>query len=680
MRSIELLAPAKNLECGIAAIDHGADAVYIGASDFGARHAAGNSVDDIRRLCEYAHQYAAKVYATLNTIIYDSELDAAQHLAHQLADAGVDALLLQDMGLFERLKADGLASRIELHASTQTDNRSIDKARWLHAQGFSRVVLARELTTDDICAVHAAVPDVELEVFVHGALCVSYSGQCYASQHCFGRSANRGECAQMCRMRYTLLDADGTPITLGGREQAYYLSLKDQCQIDNLEAIIDAGACSLKIEGRLKDVAYVKNVVAAYSQRLDAIIARHNAKVSASADANRQDAAQLVHQPTAESLSRQANQPSSQPDRCDNAEPYCRASWGRVELSFTPDLQKSFNRGYTDYFIHGRHHDIASFFTPKAIGEYVGKVKEVRGSSFNVAGTAAFVNGDGLCYIDGNGELRGFRVNRAEGNRLYPLRMPSDLHRGMPLYRSQDQSFDKLMSGDTARRVIDVRMTLSCHDHTLTLAVEGVRGLLHGEASQTLPELQDAKTPQDENIRRQLTKLGTTIYRSDDVVIDDSVRGKFIPSSVLAELRRHAIDSIACSGAEPVASVAAESVASPPQRHESERLAWPSEYHQQHPYLYNAANHESVQFYAERGCDASAYELATYRAAAAAAADGGTLLMQCRHCLRYALGYCVKHGGRRPEWKEPLSLRLADGRSFRLEFDCRHCQMNVYSK
>lgn len=612
-RTIELLAPAKNIECGIAAIDHGADAVYIGATSFGARHAAGNSVEDITRLCQYAHQFNAKVYATVNTVIYDDELPLALQLVRDLAAAGVDAILVQDMGLLQLIADAHLPSSVQLHASTQTDNRTIEKVRWLHSLGFTRVVLARELAVDDIRAIHEAVPGVELEVFVHGALCVCYSGQCYASEVCFGRSANRGACAQMCRMKYALVDADGHRVA----DDAYYLSLKDQCQLDNLEEIVRAGACSLKIEGRLKDVAYVKNVVAAYSQRLDAIIANSRGM-------------------------------------------YRRASWGRVEHSFTPDLKKSFNRGYTDYFLHGRHEGIASFFTPKAIGEYVGKVKEIRQGrmpSFNVASTAAFVNGDGLCYLDANGDLKGFRVNRAEGNRLFPLQMPSDLRPGTPLYRSQDQAFDKLMSGKTAVRTIPLRMILSDCDTQLQLTVEGIDAPLSGTATLQLSERQQAQKPQADNLRRQLTKLGGTIYSYADVVIDPSLNDLFVPSSTIADLRRRAVESII-----PTVS---------PEEHDapllssSEAVPVPNDaYHQEHTYLHNAVNEESRRFYASRGIVVNPDRT-------------GSLLMQCRHCIRYSLGYCVKNGGRRPDWKEPLSLRLGDGRLFPLHFDCRNCQMNV---
>ena len=368
MRALELLAPAKNLEYGIAAIDHGADAVYIGASRFGARAAVGNSVDDIRKLCDYAHPFGAQVYVTVNTIIYDDELDNVRHLLEDLQEANVDAILVQDMGILKMLQD---KPHFALHASTQTDNRTVEKVRWLRDIGFSRVVLARELTLEEIREIHRKVPDVELEVFVHGALCVSYSGQCYASQYCFGRSANRGECAQFCRMQFSLQDAKGREVV----RDRYLLSLKDMNRISHLEELAEAGAVSFKIEGRLKDLSYVKNVTAAYSQQLNAIIRRH-------------------------------------PDR------YCRSSLGICNYTFTPDLNRTFNRGYTTYFLHGRMPDIASMDTPKAMGAFVGTVKEIRHDSFNVAGVASFTNGDGLCFLDAARQLVGFRANKVVGNRI----------------------------------------------------------------------------------------------------------------------------------------------------------------------------------------------------------------------------------------------------------------------
>ena len=319
MRSLELLAPAKNLECGMAAVSHGADAVYIGASRFGARAAAGNTVEDIHQLCDYAHQYGARVYVTVNTILYEDELADTKQLLKALNTCGVDALLVQDMGIWELIAEwdDEKPFQMELHASTQTDNRTAEKVRWLQGIGFKRAVLARELSAREIAEIHHEVPDMDLEVFVHGALCVSYSGVCYVSQHCFNRSANRGACAQFCRMKFDLLDDNQQEI----EHQRHLLSLRDMCQIDHLEELADSGACSFKIEGRLKDVEYVKNVVSAYSQRIDEIIKKA-------------------------------------PD-C-----YCRVSHGKVEYDFQPNLRKTFNRGFITYFLNGRQPDIASFDTP----------------------------------------------------------------------------------------------------------------------------------------------------------------------------------------------------------------------------------------------------------------------------------------------------------------------------
>jgi len=606
-QTIELLAPAKNLQCGIAAIDHGADAVYIGASRFGARVAAGNSVADIAQLCRYAHPFGAKVYVTVNTIIYDDELDDTRQLLEELEQAGADAILVQDSSLFT------LHSSLPLHASTQTDNRTPEKVAWLRSLGFRRVVLARELSVDEIREIHRQVPDVELEVFVHGALCVSYSGQCYASQYCFGRSANRGACAQFCRLPFDLVNSNGQVIEQG----RHLLSLKDLCLIDHLEELMEAGAVSFKIEGRLKDADYVKNVTAAYSQRLNQIIARH-------------------------------------PER------YQRASRGRCSYTFEPNLKKTFNRGFTTYFLHGRQPDIFSPDTPKALGEYVGKVKEIRRDSFNVAGTASFANGDGLCFfLEERGERReeremlgGFRVNRAVGNRLYPFKMPAGLKPGMALYRNNDMEFERLMAGKTAERKLPLSMTLEAVDGGFRL-----NGIFFAA------EHQEAQKPQQENIIRQLTKLGGTPYVCDSVQLVPNDFNYFIPSSQLAEWRRQLVSSLQ----QPVR---VQGLAPAP----SEKV--PLKPYAQ-AYLYNAANREARRFYAVHGVPgATSLEAPVSQSLP----SGEILLMQCRHCLRYSLGCCVKNGGEKPYWKEPLYLVSGDGRRFRLEFDCRNCQMNVYGK
>ena len=673
MTSLELLAPAKNLACGIAAIDHGADAVYIGASRFGARSAAGNSIDDIRQLCNYAHPFGVKVYVTVNTILYDNELDATRQLLQDLQVIGVDAILVQDMAILEmrnvelgmnnddyQSSADSayrgnhnfqfsiFNSQLKYHASTQTDNRTPEKVRWLRSLGFSRVVLARELSVEEIAEIHREVPDVELEVFVHGALCVSYSGLCYASQYCFGRSANRGECAQFCRMKFSLVDSEGREV----EHDRYLLSLKDMNQSDHLLELIEAGATSFKIEGRLKDISYVKNVTAAYSQRLNEIIRRY-------------------------------------PDK------YCRSSLGESRYTFTPDLRKTFNRGYTTYFLHGRQPNIASFDTPKAVGEYVGTVKELRGDSFNVAGVASFANGDGLCFVTSSppesggargglnmnkGELVGFRANRVQGNRIWPYRMPAGLHPGIRLYRNNDQEFERLMSRPSAERRIPIRLTLRAVGDGFTLSASLAQLVNQGDCPQcaelakhmgTVPmihfraEHQQAQKPPHENIIRQLSKLGDTIYTCSSVDIPADFN-YFIPNSVLSDMRRSLVvllRSEECgmrSEDTPAADLSLQGNLTPPSS-----LLTPRNY--PYTYLYNISNHLSQQFYGSS--EKTAYELK----------GGDGPIMQCRHCIRYALGYCVKHGGQRPTWHEPLSLVLGDGRRFRLEFDCKHCQMNVYA-
>ena len=626
MRSLELLAPAKNLECGLAAIDHGADAVYIGASRFGARVAAGNSVDDIRQLCLYAHQFAAKVYVTVNTIIYDNELEATRQLLAELSDAGVDAILVQDMAVLSLLSdRSPLTSHLSFHASTQTDNRTVEKVRWLRDVGFRRVVLARELSADEIAAIHEAVPDVELEVFVHGALCVSYSGLCYASEHCFGRSANRGACAQFCRMKFDLIDADGREL----EHQRHLLSLKDMNLSSHLQELVDAGATSFKIEGRLKDAAYVKNVTAAYSEALNAIIRQH-------------------------------------PDR------YCRASRGQCTYTFRPDLHKTFNRGFTTYFLHGRQPDIFSPDTPKALGEYVGRVKELRRDSFNVAGTATFANGDGLCFFNADNELEGFRVNRAEGNRLFPQQMPTNLRPGVALYRNNDQQFERLLSRPSSERRIPIRLSLGVTADGFSLSAEPVGTPAATPVEVTIAcEHQQAAKPQHDNIVRQLSKLGGTIYECSRVDLSDAF-GYFIPNSTLTDLRRQLVQALTTHSSKSSisSSSSVSSISSVSNSSRSSRKSCSPAPAYDHPYLYNIANRLSCEFY---GVDApTAYELR----------GGDGPIMQCRHCLRYALDRCRKNPADRStvEWREPLFLRLGDGRRFRLEFDCKHCQMNVYAE
>lgn len=601
-RKIELLAPAKNLECGIAAIDHGADAVYIGAPKFGARAAAVNSLEDIAALVEYAHLYNARIYVTVNTILKDEELQETEKMIWALFRAGVDALIVQDMGIT------GLnLPPIPLHASTQMDNRTVEKVRFLADAGFRQVVLARELSLREISKIHEACPDVPLEIFVHGALCVSYSGQCYVSQACFGRSANRGECAQFCRLPFSLVDAEGRVIV----KDKHLLSLKDLNQSDELEALLDAGASSFKIEGRLKDVSYVKNVTAAYRRKLDAIFARRKE--------------------------------------------YARASSGSCRYAFNPQLDKSFSRGFTHYYLHGRTKDVFSFDTPKSLGEEMGTMKEARGNYLTVAGLKSFNNGDGVCYIDEQGRLQGFRINRVEGNKLYPQEMPRIKPRTV-LYRNFDQEFEKILVRKSSERriAVSVRLTDTPFGFALTLTDEDDNSVTLSLAREKEP----ARTPQEENLKTQLAKFGNTPFEA--VRIDIDFAGNwFLPASVLADFRRQAVEKLISARR---INYRRELFVLKPTAH-----AFPQS---TLTYLGNVMNAQAVSFYAGHGVAsiAPAFERAPAEKA---------VLMFCKHCLRYSMGWCPVHQRKRSPYREPYYLVSTDGKRFRLEFDCKNCQMKV---
>ena len=620
MTKLELLSPAKNAAIGIEAIRHGADAVYIGAPKFGARVAAGNSLEDIQRLVAYAHQFAAKVYVALNTILTDEELEEAERLIWQLYDIHVDALIVQDVGLL-KLKL----PPIPLHASTQMDNRTAEKVLALSHDGFRQVVLARELSLPEIRQIHEACPDVALEVFVHGALCVSLSGQCYASECLFSRSANRGACAQVCRMEFDLIRAyqkGGTTVEQTLMQKKHLLSLKDMCQINSLQDLIDAGATSFKIEGRLKEMSYVKNVTAAYSEALNRIV-------------------------------------NAQPDK------YERASNGVVDLKFKPDVAKSFNRGFTSYFLYGRNDRIFSFDTPKAMGEEVGKVKEIRQNCFTVAGLKSFANGDGLCFVDKKGKLFGFRLNKVEGGMLYPLEMPRNLMPKMTLYRNYDKRFEDALQHESAERYIPVDISMDETEQGFRFLMTDDYGLHRTLDVECEKEL--ARTPQHENIRLQLSKMGGTVYRLRSLQIQYT-HNWFIPSSRLSEWRRELVkDTSPLLSAEQLPRV--EEVNTPFQGEVGMKSA---------SYLLNVLNQRAKEFYEERGCEVGewAYERSH---------PIDVPVMFCKHCLKYSLGLCQKYplkGNDNPstsveQRRGQLYLQLANGTRFRLEFDCKACVMKV---
>ena len=605
-RKIELLAPAKNAEIGIEAIRHGADAVYIGAPKFSARAAAGNSIDDIRKLADEAHRFNAKVYIAFNTLLRDNELSEAERSIRELYRAGADALIVQDMGI-TRLDIPPIA----LHASTQTDNRSVEKVKFLQDAGFSQVVLARELSLNQIREI-ASQTDVPLEVFIHGALCVSYSGQCYLSHAMCGRSANRGECAQYCRLPYTLTDGNGRIIA----KDKHLLSLKDLNQSDRLEALLDAGASSLKIEGRLKDVAYVKNCTAYYRQALDRIFARR---------------------PTE----------------------YRAASSGSVSFRFTPDLSKSFNRGFTHYFLDGRSADpIASPDTPKSLGEYIGTLKSRDRNSLVVAGSKPLHNGDGLCFFHPDGQFEGFRVNRAEGNRIYPAKMP-DIPVHTSLYRNFDQEFDKLLARPTADRRIRITLRLyeTAGGYALTATDEDGN---HATVRIDHP-IEESRSPQIQHQRTQLAKLGASVFAVNETDIQIDLRGeRFIPSSALAELRRKVTDAL----------LRARNIAYRPDTRRPEKPV--PFFRDTLDYTGNVANRNAVEFYRTHGVKgiAPAFELKM--------PDEDVPLMYSRHCIRFMLGYCLRTPQGK-DLKEPLTLHY-NGRDLPLRFDCKECMMLVHAE
>lgn len=603
-RPLELLAPARDADIAIEAIKHGADAVYIGGPGFGARASAGNAIDDIQRVIDFAHQYDARVYVTVNTILYDSELLAVEKMIHGLYRIGTDALIVQDMGIL-RLDIPPIA----LHASTQCDTRNVLKAKFLQEVGFSQIVLAREMTIHEIREVCAAV-DVPVEAFIHGALCVSYSGDCQASCLLKGRSANRGECAQICRLPYDLMDAAGHRLIQG----KHLLSLRDLNQSARLAEMADAGVASFKIEGRLKDVSYVKNTVAFYRQALDELIDS-------------------------------------------NPEKYVRASAGDVELRFKPSLSKSFNRGFTNYFLGGSRPtgSMASIHTPKSQGEFVGTTVSQQGNVVTARLNVDLSNGDGLCFINRHGEFQGFRLNRIEGDKLYPAskaKIPS----GTRLYRNLDKRFEDALSGETAQRRVTLDMALRATDWGLVLELQDSRGC-HSSVGMEIP-LQEAKSSQNEARKRVLTKLGETIFKVVDIT--DEAGDVFVPASLLASLRRQAIEGLERAHAARYQYSY--------RREEKREMPLPQgnvlTYHD------NVSNSRARDFYSSHGATVMEPALEIQ-------SPGNTerVVMSTRYCIRREMGYCLKDA-RGKEWPSPLYLQSGTTR-MRLDFDCSRCMMRV---
>ncbi|MCQ2229672.1 MAG: U32 family peptidase [Bacteroidales bacterium] len=605
--TIELLSPAKNYECARAAILSGADAIYIGAPQFSARRVAANTVDDIRRTVELAHTYGVRVFVALNTILTDSELKEAVNIAWKMYDAKVDALIVQDMGLVEME-----LPPIELHASTQMDNRTVEKVQFLEKCGFQQVVLARELSLEQIEQI-ARKTQVRLECFIHGALCVSYSGQCYMSQSVNGRSANRGECAQPCRLKYDIVDKDGNTIV----RQKHILSLKDQNQTENIERMIRAGASTLKIEGRLKDAGYVANVTLHYRRVIDEILKRH---------------------------------PEWQ-----------RASKGESIAAYEPNVSKSFNRGFTTYFMNSRQHDMNQPDTPKSIGEEIGRIADIRKDSFRIQTKIELNNGDGLCYRTQRGEYDGLRVNRAEEQWVFPLRMPKDITKGTVIRRNLDVAFEDKLTEDKTQRLIPIRIDV-CFDKDgkvcVTCTDSDVISVYKKEISADIAKNAEMSM---QNIIRQLSKLGQTPFTAQEVTVSADVAQMFFAASELNSLRREMIE-----------------------HHIQQRLEHFHPDHfkfspTDHRYVVesigregNIVNDKAKEFYQRHGCEMTewGYERQTdYK---------GSRVMTTKYCIMDGLGMCLK---KHPENRSKLPLTLiGENGKYDIVMNCALCEMNLIKK
>lgn len=616
MNNLELLAPAKSLEVGLAAIRNGADAIYIGAPQFGARRAAGNSLQNIEALVNEAHKFYCRVFVTMNTLLYDNELEQAEKLIWKLYEIGVDALIVQDMAIL-KMKLPPIA----LHASTQTHNYDIERIKFLDRVGFSRIVLARELSIEEIRAIRKEIK-AEIEVFVHGALCVSFSGQCYMSEHIFGRSANRGECAQLCRQRWNLIDANSKTLF----KEKHLLSLRDMKRVEHLMELADAGVTSFKIEGRLKDIDYVSNVTAFYSDALNRL-----------------------------------------------GKGYCRSGSGVVKRGFEPDLDKTFNRGYTDYFAVGRGREMTNIDTPKSMGKFIGTVERCKRNELLVKlGNDAVNNGDGLCFIE-NGELVGIRVNRAEGNRLIIAVGVSgggggvaslNIKPGTKLFRNYDHNFTQQLEKGGSVRKIGARMKVSEVDGRLKICAVDESGASIEYVSEKVFDV--AQNPaQRERLVVQLSKFGDTDFYCMGVeYISDVVL--FVPAAEANLCRREALDMLMVERLRSRLKMEQRAL-NLTSGYIAERADWQC----------NVVNELSRTFYQENGCvDVEpGFEVSKQRK--------GRAVMTTKFCLLYEHGQCLKGKcgakGSSPAWRLPL--RLDTGKEqFLLKFDCVNCRMIIESE
>ena len=599
-KTIELLAPAKDKKTAFAAIDCGADAVYIGSPKFGARVNASNSLDDIKEVVEYAHMFRVKVYVTINTIMSDDELKEAVELIYQLYDTGVDALIVQDMGLLEcKLPP------IKLFASTQCHNSTLEKVKFLEKTGFSRVILARELSLEEIREI-ASNTGVEIETFVHGALCVSYSGQCYMSYAIGGRSANRGECAQPCRKKYSLVDSEGVVVA----KDKHLLCLRDLNFSSDIRDLIDAGVSSFKIEGRLKDEDYIKNVVGFYRRKIDEVIA--------------------------------------------NTE-YERSSSGYSVPGFEADVNKTFNRGYCEYFLHGRNKNITSFDTPKSRGEYAGRVKEVFEKYFLFDG-CELNNADGICFFDERGELIGTSVNKAEGNKIFPQSM-NGIRKGVEVFRNYNHKFSKMLESAKVERKIEASVCFVEKAQCYELSVvdeDGVRVVV--EAGKNYDKAMNQELARN-NIIKCLKKAGDSCFDIKDVMVEVEVY-PFIPVSELNELRRGLLKKLE---EERLATYEVE---------KSEGVSISPYFERELFYDANIMNEKAKEFYEKRGAICREYALEK------TGESEGKILMTTKHCLKFSLGLCSKEG-KKHRYREPFFLVDSHGKRYRLLFECKSCCMKI---
>lgn len=619
---LELLAPAKTAAIGREAILHGADAVYIGGPSFGARDKAGNSIADIAELVNFAHRFRVKIYVTLNTILHDAELDAASTLAHECYNCGVDALIVQDMGLLE-LDLPPIA----LHASTQCDIRTPEKARFLSEVGFSQIVLARELTIQEIAKVRAAVPhDTVIEHFIHGALCVAYSGQCYISHAHTGRSANRGDCSQACRLPYTLNDEQGRVVAF----EKHLLSVKDNNQSDNLRALIDAGVRSFKIEGRYKDAPYVKNITGHYRRLLDEI---------------------LEERPELHA-----------------------ASSGKTRLLFTPDPDKTFHRGATDYFSNGRKPDIGAFDSPSFVGLHLGTLSKIGEDWFEIETNTTLANGDGLNYPHKR-ETKGIRANTVKQMgrvwHVWPNEKISELvglRVGLEINRNSDHAWEQALTKKSAERKIGVSAVFAETADGFSLTLQDEDGI-SASASISLDK-QPAQNPAEaeKNLHEQLDRFGNTDFELHSVITINWTQPWFAPGSLINKLRRDVVEKLEAARRAAYIRPQRKAAAEPPATYPEDTLS----------YLANVYNSAAQTFYTRHGVKliAAAYE--SHEEA------GDVSLMITRHCIRYSLSLCPKQakgviGVQGQVRAEPMML-VNGSEKLRLEFDCRKCEMHVMGK